>query len=239
MAIASVKKRKYLPYEERRAAIIAAATDFVAEYGFNYTTRQLADHLGITQPLLYKYFRSKDDLVEAVYDSVYRSQTMVDWNEHLGDRSRPLRTRLIDYLEAYTREILDEKWIRIFLFGSLTGTDIHARFIRYLIEGVFPKIADEVRHERKLPPPRSNEELEAQIETVWAFHSSFFYLGVRRWVYRLPVPENINAIIAQRVDAFLDGAPAAFAANHKRSKAKDAGIEKRSKAPARGTRSKP
>lgn len=236
MPIAAVEKRKYLPYEERRAAIIAAATDFVAEYGFKYTTWQLANHLGITQPLLYKYFRSKEDLVEAVYDGIYRSQTMVDWKEHLGDRSRPLRARLIDYLEAYTSEILDEKWIRIFLFGSLTGTDIHARFIGYLTEGVFPKIADEVRHERNLPPPQSPEELEAQIETVWGFHSSFFYIGVRQWVYRLPIPENINAVIAQRVDAFLDGAPAAFAANHKRLKAKDARTEKPTKAPARGNR---
>lgn len=214
MAIKRPQPKKRLPSDERKAAIIAAAADFLSEYGFNYTTRQLAEHLGITQPLLYKYFASKEELIDAVYDSVYRSQTLVDWETTFSDRSRPLRDRLIEYLKAYTREIHDERWIRIFMFGSLTGADIHRRFIGYLNTEVFPRIAEEIRWERGLPTPESAEELELQLETVWGFHAGFFYLGVRKWIYRLPIPKDVDAVIERRVDALLEGAPTAFARAH-------------------------
>jgi hypothetical protein len=48
------------------------------------------------------------------------------------------------------------------------------------------------------------------LEVLWAFHTSFFYLGVRRWVYRLPVPDDLDGIIESRVTAFLTGAVAEF-----------------------------
>jgi hypothetical protein len=34
-------------------------------------TRDLARRLGVTQPLLYRYFPSKDDLIKEVYRTVY------------------------------------------------------------------------------------------------------------------------------------------------------------------------
>jgi AcrR family transcriptional regulator len=55
-------KRKRLPSAERREEFIQQAIDFFAEEGFESSTRGLALKLGVTQPLLYRYFPSKDDL---------------------------------------------------------------------------------------------------------------------------------------------------------------------------------
>lgn len=56
---------------ERRDLILAGAIDYFAEFGFAGKTRELSDRLGITQPLLYRYFPSKKALMEEVLKSYF------------------------------------------------------------------------------------------------------------------------------------------------------------------------
>ncbi len=44
----------------------ARTTEFFADEGFNGDTRELARRLGVAQPLLYRDFPSKDDLIKEV-----------------------------------------------------------------------------------------------------------------------------------------------------------------------------
>jgi hypothetical protein len=53
---------------------------------------------------------------------------------------------------------------------------------------------------------------DAELEHLWALHAAILYLGIRRWIYRLPVPADQDAAVAARVAAFLDGAPGAMRA---------------------------
>jgi hypothetical protein len=43
------------------------------------------------------------------------------------------------------------------------------------------------------------------IELFWGFHSSFFYMGMRQWVYKMDVPKNISEIIKTKARHFLLG----------------------------------
>ena len=56
-------KQKRLSPDDRRKEFVAKATEFFSEEGFGGGTRDLARRLGVTQPLLYRYFPSKDDLI--------------------------------------------------------------------------------------------------------------------------------------------------------------------------------
>lgn len=56
----------------RRAQIVDAACRFFAEHGFSGPTRDLAASIGVTQALLYRYFDSKTDLIDAVFADVFR-----------------------------------------------------------------------------------------------------------------------------------------------------------------------
>jgi AcrR family transcriptional regulator len=59
-----------LPAEARRAAILAAALPLFAARGLDgTTTRDLARAAGVTEPVLYRHFPSKDDLFAAVLDA--------------------------------------------------------------------------------------------------------------------------------------------------------------------------
>jgi AcrR family transcriptional regulator len=60
-----VEKVRRKPAAERREHILSEAAAFFADHGFQGTTRDLANRLGITQAALYKHFASKDDLMVA------------------------------------------------------------------------------------------------------------------------------------------------------------------------------
>src|SRR6202012_2797168 len=95
-------KQRRLSPEERRQEFVAKATEFFAEEGFGGGTRDLARRLGVTQPLLYRYFPSKDDLIKEVYRTVSLEPLDTGWEKLLGDRSRALRDRLQEFYRGYT-----------------------------------------------------------------------------------------------------------------------------------------
>ena len=90
-------KQKRLSPDDRRKEFVAKATEFFADEGFGGGTRDLARRLGVTQPLLYRYFPSKDDLIKEVYRTVYLEPLDTGWEKLLADRSRPIRDRLQEF----------------------------------------------------------------------------------------------------------------------------------------------
>jgi len=44
-------------------------------------------------------------------------------------------------------------------------------------------------------------------ELVWALHASIFYIGIRKWIYGLEIPADLDAVIEGLVTAFMDGVP--------------------------------
>lgn len=197
--------RKYLDAADREQQILQTAIDFVAQKGLGFSTRELAKALGVSQPLLYRYFKSKDELLSRIFDEVYLKRWDPNWNLALKDRSRPIRERLIEYLKAYTATILDENWIRIFIASALDDPMISRRYLGMLHETTFPLIFEEIAVEAGVSVPKGIRAEEMISEIIWGFHSSFFYLGVRKFIYRSEIPKDLEAIIRIRVDVFLNG----------------------------------
>src|SRR6204780_1560338 len=96
-------QQKRLSPDDRRKEFVAKATEFFSEEGFGGGTRDLARRLGVTQPLLYRYFPSKDDLIKEVYRTVYLEPLETGWEKLLADRSRPIRHRLPGFSRPYTQ----------------------------------------------------------------------------------------------------------------------------------------
>ena len=190
-----------------------AAIAFFAKHGFDASTRELARDIGVTQPLLYRYFPTKSSLVDRVYDEVFVRRWNPDWEEWLADRSVPLPDRLKRYFKDYARFILRSEWVRIFIHAGLSRAGINQRYLNRLRDRHFLLIARELRHSYAIPEPIGAEQEEEEIELIWSVHSSVFYLGVRKWVYDLPTPKNLDRLIDMRVDAFVAGVPAVLTAS--------------------------
>lgn len=204
-----VEKRRLDP-RERETAIVRAAIAFFAEHGFDGSTRDFAARLGITQPLLYRYFPSKEALLDRVYEDVFVNPWKKEWGEGLQDRSIALEDRLTEFYREYSRFILTYEWIRLFMFSGLKGLNFNARYLGFLRKMAFDIVVREIRFDRGLPTesPATNGE----VELVWGLHASIFYLGVRQFIYGMPMPADLDADLSMRVKAFLRGVPEAFAA---------------------------
>lgn len=203
--------RKRLPADERERLIAREAVLFFCEVGFDGQTRELAKRLGITQPLLYRYFPSKKALIERVYQEVYLNRWNPHWEELLDDRSRPLRERIVAFYTDYAKAVLTYEWIRVFMFSGLKGMDLNARYLTLVRNRIYTRVIREIRHEYGFPSPAEAPISEMEFELVWALHASIFYIGIRKWIYGLSIPEDMNAIVEGLAIAFLDGVPKVIA----------------------------
>lgn len=195
-------QRRRLPPEARREEFVDAAIAFFAEEGFESSTRDLARRLGVTQPLLYRYFPSKDDLINEVYRRVYVERWRPDWEDLIADRSRPIRVRLSEFYCAYTDAIFRPDWIRIFLYSGLRGVEINRRYLGLISEKVIEPVIAECRHAAGQPPAESTEE---ERDFAWLMHGGIFYFGVIKLVYQGRDPLGKDRAIELAIDALVDG----------------------------------
>lgn len=201
------KNTKRMSPDQRRELIIAEAVNFFAEYGFEGKTRDLAKRIGITQPLLYRYFPSKEQLIEQVYQTVYVRRWNPEWESWITDRNRPLDERLCRFYKAYAEAVYDYVWVRLFVYAGLKGVDINNRYLAIIQEKVLVPVATELRFIHNLPSPQETPIEQAEIELIWGLHGTFFYRAVRHFVYNMPMANDLQNAIENDVNAFLLGIP--------------------------------
>ena len=73
---------------QRREQLIEVATKIFAKWGYNAaTTAAIAEAAGVTEPILYRHFASKQEMFVAITRAM-SEQTLKHWNEligHVGD----------------------------------------------------------------------------------------------------------------------------------------------------------
>src|SRR5436305_10430528 len=74
---------------QRREQLIEVATKLFAKHGYEATTTAaIAKAAGVTEPILYRHFKSKQDLFIAIVRSVSDS-TLAHWHEVTRDVTDP------------------------------------------------------------------------------------------------------------------------------------------------------
>lgn len=192
----TLASRRRLPPDERRQQIIEGAVAFFADVGLDGNTRDLARQLGITQSLLFNYFATKSDLIEAVYDHVYLDQISDAWPALLTDRTKSFRTRLLGFYEAYSRLIFRYNWMRIFMFSGLAGAALNRRYLDHLGQVLLTPLMAEMQAVTSGPQ-------QPQMEDLWNLHGGIVYIGIRRHIYQMPGPDDPSESITRAIDRFL------------------------------------
>ena len=199
-------EKKRLTSLEREKQIVLAAVEFFAEVGFSGDTRQLARRLGVTQSLIYKYFPTKDALIDRVYEEVYVGRWNPFWEAVIQDRSIPLEERLVSLYIEYSKAALTRDWVRIFMFSGLRGESINKKYLEMLRSRILEPVAIELRQEFGLPGIKSIPLKTAEIELVWSINARIFYFGQRRWIFNVPIEDDVDEMIRLTIAHFMAGA---------------------------------
>lgn len=200
------RARRRLKPDERADQILRGAITFFAEHGFSGQTRELTHRLGISKGLLYRYFPSKEALIDRIYHEVFLRRWRPEWEATLADRSRPLLARLKAFYLDYAKMLHDYEWVRIYLFSGLDGASINRRFGALVVERIYKRVIGELRGEFGLPDLNEQPMTEAEAELMWSLHGSIFYIGVRKWVYHVSVPQDVDGTVARLVEGLYANA---------------------------------
>ncbi|MCS0500826.1 TetR/AcrR family transcriptional regulator [Ancylobacter mangrovi] len=193
---------------EREELILDQATRYFAEFGLSAGTIELARRIGITQPLLYKYFPTKEALLVRIYDRLFPQNWSPALEALLEDETRPVRERLTQFYQQFTRTVLTYDHVRLFLFSGLTNSALNARYYTILTDRIFTRIIAALRTEYVEAPegPPSEDEMEL----VQSLHACIYHVAFRRWLHDLTVEGDLDALIARKIDFYLDGAAASL-----------------------------
>jgi AcrR family transcriptional regulator len=199
-------RAKRLSAAEREAHITEEAVRYFAEVGFSGDTRELAQRLGVTQSLLYKYFPNKEALINRVFEVVYMGRWNPFWETAIQDRSLPLQERLTRLYVEYCKAALTRDWVRIFMFSGLRGEDINRKYLAILRKRILEPLAIELRREFGLPGVDEVPLSSKEIELVWGINARVFYYGQREWIFGVPVEDPVDELVALTIEHFLAGA---------------------------------
>lgn len=126
----------------RRSQIVDAAIDVIAEVGFAQTSiRKIADRVGIAMSAVLYHFGTKDKLVEAIVEHMYR--TMLDT---VGP-AVACESTASDKLDVYIRSSIEyfaTHRVALRALGSLGTTYIPADGRRFEELGLDPDIAEQL-----------------------------------------------------------------------------------------------
>lgn len=220
---AQAASRTRLDPAVRERMILDAAVEFFAEHGFAAQTKDLAERIGVSQGLIFRYFGTKQNLAEQVYQRVFLQRWSPRWEDDLRDRALPFPDRLERFYLSYFDAVDEYHWIRLSLYASLAGNDMINRYVQKYVNRLLEVILRELRAYRGLAEDGPITPLE--YELAWHLHSTFIYFLVRKHIHRLPAMEDKPAMVARIVRSFLTefGPPATTKPTRARKAAAPAG----------------
>ena len=194
-----------LPAGERRAAIIREAAVFFAEEGFSASTRDLADRLGVRQALLYKYYPSKEALLESIFESVFSDQLTSETASILTDRTKPLVERIYSVYANYVRE-RNGIGVGLFLRAALDRYSLPHRMAEAQRSKLINPLLSELRHDCGLAPLDKQPMLVGEYELALMLHGAVVFNQIRTHVFKLFPVEHVPDAIRLYIATVLDGA---------------------------------
>lgn len=195
-------KRRRLPVEKRRAEILREASSYFAHHGFSGSTRELASTLGITQALLYKHFESKDALIEKTLEAAFGGP---EDDSPLLDVAAPLEQSLSSFYKQFVARATETR-MRLFIRAGLDGRSWPTRRGNALTCRLFLPAIAALRDSAALPSLHEQPAMRGERELVMMLHASIVFLGIRRHVYGMPMPSNLDDVVDLYVRTFVRGA---------------------------------
>lgn len=185
----------------RRAAIEAAATDVFAERGYRGASiDEIARRTGVTPPVLYDHFASKQDLYKRLLERHFADLRRV-WRENFPGEA-PARERVARSIDAWFAYIEAHPFAGRMLFHDTSGDPkieaMHREVAARSRAAIMSLFADQPEVERVIGP-----EPEEGLEMAWIVMRGVLQ-GLAMWWYEHPgVPRE--RVVATAMNALWVG----------------------------------
>ena len=197
-------RRARLPGEERRRQIIEAAAALFSRKGFGgTTTRQVAEAAGVSEPTIFKYFASKEDLYAAIIEAKTQTGAILESAEPAARRGddegvlRALARGMIGRTQA------DPTLMRLLLFSALEGHALSDMFFRSRVKHVDEYLGRYISGRVAAGAFRPVDPLQAAGNFIGMVAYHLLYQEVFR--QKPPAHLTTERAIEEMVDLFLRG----------------------------------
>ena len=202
----SSARQRRLPAEARRAAMIERAAEVFAAHGFAASTRDIAHRMGVAQALIYKYFASKEALIDAVLETRFLARS--DGPDRQGlEGDGPLAERIYAFYASFAKP-KDDVNLRLFLRAALDGLDFAARYRTRLDPVYIWPVVSALRREIGAPALGDAPPTDAEREVAMQMHGCLVFTRIRSSIYRRPPTLPLDEVAQLQARVFAAGAVA-------------------------------
>lgn len=141
------RKSSRMPASDRREQILAVAMKLFAERGFRgTTTRKIADRAGVNEAILFRHFRSKENLYWSILDcKCRRSRWRQELEADLGGSADP-KEAFAAFAEGILRRNTEDTTLtRLLFFSALNHHRLTHRFFRTHVASYYEALAQRIR----------------------------------------------------------------------------------------------
>ncbi|MGH9627247.1 MAG: TetR/AcrR family transcriptional regulator [Bryobacteraceae bacterium] len=194
-----------LSSEERRATIVESAARLFAEKGFRgTTTRQLAAAAGVSEPVLYEHFKTKDDLYSAIIDA--KSKEGIDAFSVMSEQYLTTNDDSGFFLKVGEMilewYVADPTFIRLLLFSNLEAHYLKDLFHERQAERFFRILSTYIERRIEQGAMRPVDPVLA----ARAFLGMIAHYALTGLVFQCgPLPQSPNQVVEGMVGIFLGG----------------------------------
>ena len=139
-------------------------------------------------------------------------------------RTEPLAARLTRFYQAFAKRFSGQR-ARLFLRAELDDQKLAARYTLPLNDLILTPVVAALRIEAGLPLATKRPVLRAERELALTLHGAIAHLGLRKYVYGSPLPDDLGDHVAFYVDCFLSGAIPALKRIHENNPGGVLGVE--------------
>jgi len=198
-------KAQRLSFPERERIILEAAGRLFAERGFvGTTTKAIATESGVNEALLFRHFRNKEELYNALI-----AQCLGDFETEMSPALKllsplPVRDALLEIAKLVLRKNRENPWfLRVVFFAALESNELSQHFFKQrlplceFLDGFFAEKIKLGEIAERMPAVLSRTYMgiiHNYVQICLVFHTPDFY--------PLPEPEMLD----QFVELFLKGA---------------------------------
>jgi AcrR family transcriptional regulator len=191
---------------ERKQAIVEAAIRLFSEKGFHgVTTRELAQAVGVSEPVLYQHYQTKRELYAAIIEhkSAQVEAKVCQLNAPISDLSAPDTDILFSVaLNIAVWHEEDRSLSRLLLYSALEGQEFSDMFFARHASLFFDMLKRYFEH-------RIQEGTFRQVDPVacsWAFIGMVAHHSETLNLYHFdPYPQPKEVLLGKMVDLFLNG----------------------------------